>query len=333
MKNKYSYNYIYQKLIMSIVIAISISCSDDNNPTTSDNASIPIVTTSEISLISSFTARGGGTITSDGGANIIARGVCWDTTHLPTINNNLTNDSSGTGGFISRIFGLEAERTYYVRAFATNRVGTGYGDTLSFKTLESITDINGNIYPTIKIGDQLWMMENLKVTHYRNGDAISNVTDSIAWYNLTSGAWCSYNNSSGLIEDYGLLYNWYAVNDIRNLAPEGWHIPSLNECLTLFNHLGGDNIAGGKLKQVGTSHWFSPNSGASNESGFSALPGGLRSFSGKVFSSLGMLSVFWTSSPYSIGSAISYGLHYQNTTAGYGNSSKQGGFSVRCLKN
>lgn len=140
----------------------------------------------------------------------------------------------------------------------------------------TITDIDGNTYQTIEIGDQLWMAENLKVTHYRNGDAIPNVTDSLEWEELTTGAFCNYDNNESNVATYGRLYNWYAVNDSRNIAPEGWHVPSDIEWQTLVDYLGGAAVAGGKMKEAGTTHWNSPNTGATDESGFSALPGGCR---------------------------------------------------------
>ncbi|MEA3437049.1 MAG: fibrobacter succinogenes major paralogous domain-containing protein [Thermodesulfobacteriota bacterium] len=145
---------------------------------------------------------------------------------------------------------------------------------------DTVTDIDGNAYLIIKIGEQWWMAENLKVTRYRNGDPIPNVTDENAWHNLKTGGYCSYDNDASKAEIYGYLYNWYAVKDPRGLAPEGWHVPSDNEWQTLVDYLGGNGVAGGKMKETGTAHWTSPNAGATNESGFSALPGGYRSYCG-----------------------------------------------------
>jgi len=142
----------------------------------------------------------------------------------------------------------------------------------------SVTDIDGNVYQTVKIGNQWWMMENLKVTSYRNGEAIPNVTDTTEWYNLTTGAYCYYDNDAYNTTIYGRLYNWYSINDSRSIAPTGWHVPTDEEWTTVINYLGGESVAGGKLKENGTTHWTSPNNGATNESGFSALPGGYRHF-------------------------------------------------------
>ena len=140
----------------------------------------------------------------------------------------------------------------------------------------TMTDIDGNTYTTVKIGDQWWMAENLKVTHYRNGEEIPNITDNTEWANLTSGAYCDYDNNPNNVATYGRLYNWYSIEDSRDLAPDGWHVPSRDEWQTMIEYLGGDGIAGGKLKESGTEHWLSPNEGATNESGFSALPSGMR---------------------------------------------------------
>lgn len=148
----------------------------------------------------------------------------------------------------------------------------------------TVTDIDGNIYQTIKIGTQWWMAENLKVTHYRNGDSIPNVTDETAWSNLTTGAYGNYNNDDDISNTYANLYNWYAVNDSRNIAPIGWHIPTDAEWQTLVDYLGGESVAGSKMKETGTEHWRSPNVGTTNESGFSALPGDYRGISGKYYS-------------------------------------------------
>ena len=149
----------------------------------------------------------------------------------------------------------------------------------------TVTDIDGNTYQTVKIGDQWWMAENLKVTCYRNGDAIPNITDGTTWASLSTGAYCEYNNDINNVATYGRLYNWYAVTDSRNIAPAGWHVPSDAEWKQLEMYLGMSQSEadatgwrgtdeGGKLKEVGTMHWNSPNTGATNESGFTALPGG-----------------------------------------------------------
>ena len=168
---------------------------------------------------------------------------------------------------------------------------------LIIPTPTTVTDIDGNVYQTVKIGNQTWLAENLKVTHYRNGDVIPFANNNSEWANLTDGGYCSYDNNNGWVDTYGYLYNWYAFNDSRNIAPVGWHVPSDGEWQTLVDYLGGDAVAGGKLKETGIVHWSNPNTGATNESGFTALPGGLCWDNGDS-SNLGIIAIFWTTSVY-----------------------------------
>ena len=196
---------------------------------------------------------------------------------------------------------------------------------------KTITDIDGNVYNTVIIGDQVWMAENLKVTHYRNGDPVPNVTDDTDWKNLTTGAYCNYDNNTNNSATYGCLYNWYAVNDSRNIAPEGWHVPSNAEWQILINYLGGSSVAGGKMKETGTTHWNSPNTGATNESGFSALPGGYRHRSGS-YDSMGSGAPLWSSTEYDSGNAWARALSGNYSEVHHGNSTNLFGFSVRCVR-
>jgi len=195
----------------------------------------------------------------------------------------------------------------------------------------TVTDIDGNTYKTIKIGDQCWMAENLKVTHFRNGDEIPNVTDNNIWINLTSGALCNYNNDEANVTTNGRLYNWYAIQDSRNLAPNGWHVPSDAEWQTMINFLGG-SAAGGKLKEAGTQHWNSPNTDATNESGFTALPSGARGDYVSPYGDMGNYAYFWTSTQWEINSAIHRTLYYNSATVGYVSQQKRMGLSIRCVK-
>jgi uncharacterized protein (TIGR02145 family) len=208
-----------------------------------------------------------------------------------------------------------------------------WSETWSFtiNTIGTVTDIDGNIYQTIKIGNQWWMAENLKVTHYRNGNAISNVTSDAVWLEKPS-AYCDYDNNPSNSSTYGHLYNWTAVNDSRNIAPSGWHIPSDTEWQILVDYLGGDAIAGGKIKETGTAHWNSPNAGATNESGFSALPGGYRSVEGGEYHNIGDIGYFWSSTEQDGSKAWSrFPRNIDSGLSRYG-SSKWDGFSIRCVK-
>jgi len=295
---------------------------------------VPEMTTADISEITQTTAKCGGTITSDGGAPIIARGVCWSTNQTPTIADGKTTDGAGTGSYTSYLTDLTADMTFYVRAYAINSVGIGYGDVMTFRTIHetgTATDIDGNTYQTVKIGSQWWMAENLKVIHYRNGEVIPNVTDSATWGGLTTGAYCDYNNDVSNVVDYGRLYNWFAANDSRNIAPIGWHVPSDAEWQTLVDYLGGAAVAGGKLKETGTTHWSSPNTGATNESEFSALPGGFR-FDNGMYYNVNNYATIWSSTENGNSGAWSRTLGLAYSGVYHDGYDKAFGFSVRCIR-
>ena len=195
----------------------------------------------------------------------------------------------------------------------------------------TVTDIDGNVYQTVIIGTQVWMAENLKVTHYRNGDLISNVTDSSGWSSQTAGAYCNYANEVANVAAYGRLYNWYATSDDRNIAPTGWHVPNDVEWQTLVDYLGGDAVAGWKMKEAGTAHWLPPNTGGTNECGYTALPGGYRGWFG-IFADLGNYATFWTSTSISGTHAWYRSISYDNPEVSHYDSKKHYGFSVRCVK-
>lgn len=302
-------------------------------------ASIPLLTSAEISGITPTSALAGGNISSDGGAAVTSRGTCWSTNSAPTISDNSTNDGAGAGSFTSALSGLLPSTTYFVRAYATNSAGTGYGSTVTFTTSaagdDTVTDIDGNVYRTVTIGGQTWMAENLRTTRYRNGDPVPNVSDDSVWFNLSTGAYCNYGNDPNYAAIYGRLYNWYAVYDSRNIAPSGWHVASDDEWTTLVNYLGGPNIAGGKLKEAGTSHWKSPNAGATNESGFSGLPGGYRNPDGP-FHHIGDNGFWWTSTLDNTYAnrdrAWRLTWHYFDSTVDRNSYYFMGGMSVRCIK-
>ena len=196
---------------------------------------------------------------------------------------------------------------------------------------ETVTDLDGNVYGTVTIGTQVWMAENLKVTRYRNGDPISNVTDAVQWSNLVTGAYCSYNNDATNTKTYGHLYNWHAVMDSRNLAPAGWHIPTDTEWTTLVDYLGGDGEAGTKLKESGTTHWNSPNFGVTNETKFTALPGGYRGFNG-TFTGLGAYGNWWTTTEFVSNAAWWRVMSYSYGGVGKDVAYKVSGYSIRCVK-
>ncbi|MEN8250094.1 MAG: fibrobacter succinogenes major paralogous domain-containing protein [Bacteroidota bacterium] len=256
---------------------------------------ISILTTIAVTEVTELTASSGGEITDDGGDAIIARGVCWNTIGEPTIMDNKTVDGSGTGMFASLITDFTKGVDYYVRSYASNSITTSYGNEVKFVKWDNktITDIDENNYSTIEIGSQIWMAENLKTTKYNDGTPISIETDIEEWANLSTEAYCWYDNDEVTNKpDYGALYNLYAVNTGK-LCPSGWHVPTYTEMNVLLDYLGGWEVAGGKLKESGTKHWFGTNTGATNESGFTGLPGGFRDYNGKFYN-MRFSASFWT---------------------------------------
>jgi len=240
--------------------------------------------------------------------------------------------------------GLSPTTLYYVRAYATNSVGTAYGSQVSFTTsaapsftcgTSTVSDVDNNTYNTVQIGTQCWTKSNLKVSKYRNGDNIPTGLSNSAWGNTTSGAYAIYLNNPVNDGLYGKLYNHYAVTDGRGLCPTGWHVPSDAEWTTLENQLGGSSVAGGALKstamQPTPGGWNSPNTGATNSSGFTALPGGLRDENGD-FNDMAFSGYWWSSSVSSGSLAWSRDLYFSDSSIGrYGNG-RTLGFSVRCCR-
>ncbi len=304
---------------------------------------IPTVTTTAVSSIKQTNVVGGGNVTSDGGSTVNARGVCWSTSSNPSITDNHTTDGTGTGIFASSIIGLTPKTSYYLRSYATNSEGIVYGDVVPFTTQNfgTLTDIDGNVYKSIDIGTQTWMAENLKTTKYNDGTAIPLITDNTAWLVLTTPAYSWYNNDAGTYkETYGALYNWFAVDEVsnggKNICPTGWHLSTDTEWIILTTYVGGVNNAGGKLKETGTSHWNAPNKDATNESGFTALPAGLRHDYSGEFLYIGMGGVWWSSTTGNPGNAYRWDTYYERADVGYNGDiplQKRGGFSVRCVKN
>jgi len=334
------------------VLQIPLNNIDSITYTITNPGNLATISTMPIGNITSTSANSGGDIISNGGTPITQRGIVWSTSPSPTTANNSTSNGSGTGSFTSNLNNLTTSTTYYVRAYATNSAGTAYGNELSFTTdggsifnpdltYGSITDQDGNIYATIVIGTQEWMAENLRTTTYANGDPIPNITDNTEWFYPTSGAWSHYENDSQYENPYGKFYNWYAVGDSRNVCPTGWHVPTDAEWNILIGYLdpsfdpnfGGaqSGIAGGKMKSTGTQYWISPNAYATNESGFSGLPGGARD-NGGGFYGIGLNGFWWSASEVSSSSAWYRLLYNDNGDVYRSDALKENGFYVRCLR-
>jgi uncharacterized protein (TIGR02145 family) len=336
------------------VLQIPINTIDSITYTINNPGTLATLTTASPLNITGNSASAGGTISSDGGSTVTQRGICWSTSPSPTTANFTTNNGSGTGTFASSMSGLLANTTYYYAAYAINSAGTAYGNEYNFttgnaanpsylnpsSTYGQMSDIDGNTYATIIINTQEWMAENLRTTKYRNGDIISNVTDNAQWNLIISGAYCTYNNNQ-TDAAYGNLYNWYAVADSRHVCPTGWHEPSdgdwndLLQSLDLSTDVSAwgfqSGVAGGKLKSVGTQYWTSPNDGATNSSGFSALAGGMRSNTG-AFSGLGDNAYFWTKTEYISTQGVNRNIFYNNPAIFRDYPLKKNGYPVRCVK-
>ena len=201
----------------------------------------------------------------------------------------------------------------------------------AWRNINGAASSSATSLPAVQICNQVWTTINLDVTTYRNGDPIPEVTSNAAWAALTTGAWCYYNNDAANGAIYGKLYNWYAVNDPRGLAPLGWHIPTDVEWTTLTTCLGGASVAGGRMKATGTSLWTTPNTASTNSSGLAGLPGGYRSSNGS-FSSVGSFGYWWSASEVSTPGAWFRYLYYFNASAGRLFNVNSDGFSVRCVR-
>ena len=303
------------------------------------------VTTAEVTDITVTSAICGGDVTSDNGFTVTARGVVWSTSSNPTVESYLgiTNNGSGQGSFTSDITGLTEQITYYVRAYATNTYGTNYGEERVFVAAQhgSFTDSrDGNSYNWVRIGDQVWMAENL--AYLPSVSASSSGSYSSPYYYVYGYHGTSVNDAKATnnYSTYGVLYNWPAA---MQACPDGWHLPSATEWwpyydtewTTLIDYLGGTNFAGGKLKETGTMHWISPNTGATNETGFRALPGGCW-YGTDSFNYLGIHAYFWSTAEYNTmyesHRAYCYRLYHYSSNVLQPLYYKLCGFSVRCLK-
>ncbi len=307
---------------------------------------VPTVTTASITNVTPSTAVSGGNVTNNGGANVTARGIVWSIATNPSITDHVITNGSGMGSFISNISGLTEGTTYYVRAYATNSAGTGYGTQLTFKTtMTPLTDSDGNVYQVVKIGNQVWMAENLRTTKYNEDDGtlpIPNVTDPADWGALTTPAYVWYNNNITNKDTYGAIYNWYTVAT-GNLCPTGWHEPTEAEYgtleaslgmsaaeIALFNSRGTDQ--GTQLKATTT--WTGGN--GTNSSGFKALAGGYLQWASGTFAGLGVNTYFWTATDDSPNgnTTVAYYRRLDASESGVyrATTEKRGGKYVRCVK-
>jgi len=305
-----------------------------------------------------YTSTGGfsgGNITDNGGGTIDACGICWSTGRFPDLGDTRTDEGGGLESFESYLNDLTAYTVYYVRAYATNEAGTGYGQEVAFRTYwdgSPVTDYDGNEYPTVQIGDRVWMAMNLRSTHYADGTPLDLVEPDLAWAGLEAdaGAYCFYRNQQEQ-EIYGALYTWSAAtrdpalaengDEVQGVCPDGWHLPGDSEWKTLEMDLGMTWLTadkdgwrgydeGGMLKIAGTEYWNEPNEMATNESGFSAAPSGTRGEDG-IFSGQGDHTVYWTATGVEATSAWVRALHTMRGEIKREYVDRKAGYSVRCI--
>jgi len=268
--------------------------------------------------------------------DIERKGFVYSTSPNPTILDSELYLGFGSGFFSGQIENLQPNRTYYIRSFATTASGTVYGNEVSKKTEEScgftISDIDGNTYNTIQIGYQCWMRSNLRVSRYRNGDLIQNNLDDLNWSNTISGSFAIYSGDATNEVIHGKLYNWFSIADSRNICPIGWDIPSDVDLTILVDVFGGSTDAGGKLKDIGTTVWNAPNLAATNESGFSMLPSGIRLTAGN-YENIKNNGYLWSKSEYDVNYSWFRGFSRSDVIVSRALANKRSALSIRCIRN
>jgi uncharacterized protein (TIGR02145 family) len=326
-------------IIFSIIfIFLFISCEEKGPTSPASNNSAPVAhfiatpDTGIIATIFDFDASGC-TDKEDSASSLIVRwdwenDGTWDTAYSSIKTTQHQYSTSGT-----KTINLQVRDSDGLSSTANQQVTVI--DEMEIKS-GTLTDIDGNKYRTVKIGTQWWMAENLQVTKYSNGDTIPYKLDHSAGSTVFQGAYYNYNNDTKNVVTYGRLYNWYALNDNRKITPEGWHVPSDHEWQVLIDFLGGNAIAGGEIKESGFAHWSSPNTGATNSSGFSALPGGYYIYGG--FLGLGIIAHLWSSTEDPcMASDTHFCAHFwslvnESSSIGFFWEIKRNGYSVRLIK-
>ncbi len=309
-------------------------------------ADVTQVNTLDITNITSHSATVKGDIASEGALPILSRGFCWSEAPAPALH-KITSasvaDTDGAGAFSWDITKLNAGKTYYVRAFYSTRKDTVYGNQLEFNTQDyilfnpditygTVADVDGNVYKTVTIGTQTWMAENLRTTHYQNGDPIRNEQDPYKWqgFNTSEGVYCYFKNEAAKAPIYGAYYNWYAAADTRNVAPAGWHVATEEDWEKLKEHCSltyGQNY-GYALREPTTAHWNSDDWFSFNETGFTAL-GADRAFTTSDYNwARGNQGYFWTKS----GSADLPKYASVDKEVGAFPDQPGKGFNIRCVK-
>ena len=316
-------------------VNVEVLSTESLTPADFGFVTFPVDEVATFSFLVAVLDKGTGTLIPAG--LMVSSGLYTFNQNLDSIANNLVNikDSFDTYTLTITHTGFTTfTHTYLVDSLKLHENKPGNMPlVIELEKEMTMTDYDGNVYHTVKIGNQVWMKENLKVTHYRNGDAILDGT-GIGNYSGESEPkyWFSYNDDLSNIDPYGRLYTWFTVTDSREVCPNGWHIPTQQELVDLASYLGGAAVAGGKLKETGFQHWDSPNTGATNETRFTALPGGVRG-NGDTFVSIGYGGCYWAST--STDGQYAWYFAFLSTSAElfyYPGGTKKDAFSVRCIK-
>ncbi len=289
------------------------------------NASLPVILTDTIQSITLNSATCTGIIVNNGGNEIIERGVCWSKNQNPTIMDSKTVDNTNSDTFTALITDLQRSTTYYAKVFATNVKGTSYGIQKAFTTYD-LADIDGNVYRVVKIGEQTWMAENLKTTKYNDDIEIPYLYDHNELYSGNASGYCWNSDNINNKDEYGALYNWLVVNS-NKVCPDGWHVPTKEEWYELVDYLGGYEVAGEKMKATEVTLW---GGGATNSSGFTALPGGYIEYYQGASAGNG-IGKWWSASSSGDWRAHNIVLDV-NTPVIYEQIRKGSMYSVRCVK-
>lgn len=323
-------------LIIPVIFLSSlflIACEKEEN----NEDKLALVLSYELENITQTSVVCGGKITNDRGFEIIDKGICWSEDPNPDIESNIISASTDSDEFYITLTGLTPDTQYFLRAYATNKFGTSYGTIKNFKTLKdcpaTVMDADGNVYQTVFIGNQCWMAENLKTTKYSDGSEIYHENNYQPWINATNGLYCYYsNNYSEFGEFFGGLYNGHAVLSGK-ICPENWKVPSSDDWKELVEFLGGESVAGGKLKEEGTAFWHSPNNAATNQFGFSARGGGYRHGTFGNFDAIRHNGYWWSSTINEDNNNLIKIVEIDKNTSliHYSDFNKNYGISVRCI--
>ncbi len=329
-------------LVSAVLLSVVLAGCGKEEEVKPPEPILPQLTTSGIEYVTPASVFCTGAITDPGNLEITEKGLCWDDDPVPEVTNSKKAHYSVTpytAGYRFLLTDLLPETVYYVRAYAITEKGTSYGNEVTFTTPAdlsgtwgTVTDVEGNVYKTVSIGTQVWTAENLKTTKFNDGSDIPMVTGDTKWSFTCTPTYCWYDNDEAKYKDvYGALYNFY-VAQTGKICPEGWHVPTDDEWILIESFLGGSDVAGKKMKEAGFEHWLKSGSSheATNESGFTSLPGGLRAENGRFYD-IGEHNYFWSSTQ-------NYTCAWYRVQSAYGDFNFRGclsirnGGSLRCVK-